>query len=104
MNIEGRNDIQIALDPHVNDVWFDGNEEIIEVGATCPNSDCLNPVFATFTRPNITSKIIRDKRCGEPMAVIRPAFSFEIRDGETFAQKSAVIQPFQPENVNRKSY
>lgn len=101
---ESETTIQVATGAHIRDVWFDGNEEIVEVGATCPNDDCRYPVVATFTRPRITTKVIRDRRCGESMLVIRPAFGFERDDSrgdEMLAQRPAVTQPFQPENVSR---
>jgi hypothetical protein len=72
--------IQVATAAHVRDVWFDGNEEIVEIGATCPNDDCRFPIVTSFTRPRITTKVQRCRRCGESMTVIRPAFGFERGD------------------------
>ncbi|HEX2172089.1 MAG TPA: hypothetical protein VHL09_06550 [Dehalococcoidia bacterium] len=68
---------QAATAPHVRDVWLDGNEEIVEIGATCPNDTCRQPIVTSFTRPRVTSKFHRCRRCGQQMTVIRPAFGFE---------------------------
>lgn len=68
---------QAAAAAHVRDVWFDGNEEIVEIGATCPNADCGAALVTAFTRPGITMKVHRCRACGIQMHVIRPAFSYE---------------------------
>lgn len=67
----------VAMAAHVRDVWFDGNEEIVEIGATCPNDDCCRPIVTSFTRPRVTTKIQQCRHCGESMTIIRPAFAFE---------------------------
>ena len=71
---------QAATAPHVRDVWFDGNEEIVEIGATCANDDCRQQIVTSFTRPRVTSKVYQCRRCGLQMAVVRPAFAFERGD------------------------
>ena len=68
---------QMAAEPYLRDVWFDGNEEIVEVGATCPNDECRYPIVTTFTRPRITSKTQVCRNCGVAMVIVRPAFAFE---------------------------
>lgn len=70
---------QMAAAAYVRDVWFDGNEEIVEIGATCPNADCGEPLVTSFTRPGITLKMYQCRSCGTRMHVVRPAFSYEVR-------------------------
>lgn len=72
--------LQVAMSAHVRDVWFDGNEEIVEIGATCPNDECRHPIVTSFTRPRVTTKVQRCRGCGQSMTVIRPAFGFERGD------------------------
>lgn len=98
---ENRPEHQLAIDSYIKDVWFDGNEEIIEVGAICPNENCLNPVVTSFTRPNIRAKTLIDRRCGFPMTVVRPAFGFEGSGDMIDAQKMQSRQSFQPGIINR---
>lgn len=68
---------QLAAETHVRDIWFDGNEEIVEIGAVCPVDDCRSPIVTAFTRPGITSKSYQCRRCGARLIVVRPAFGFE---------------------------
>ena len=68
---------QTAAEPYVRDIWFDGNEEIVEIGATCPNQSCRHPIVSSFTRPRITRKTQQCRRCGTSMIIVRPAFGFE---------------------------
>lgn len=69
--------LQEAMSAHVRDVWLDGNEEIVEIGATCPNRDCGHPIVTSFTRPRVTTKVHQCRGCGLEMAIVRPAFIFE---------------------------
>jgi hypothetical protein len=72
--------LQVATSAHVRDVWFDGNEEIVEIGAVCPNLDCGQAIVTSFTRPRVTTKVLRCRQCGQAMTVVRPAFTFERGD------------------------
>ena len=66
-----------AAAPYVRDVWFDGNEEIVEIGATCPNPACRQSIVTAFTRPRVTSKTLACRSCGIALLIVRPAFGFE---------------------------
>lgn len=93
MNLEGRpKNIVSALDTQIVDVWFDGNEEIVEVGGNCPNEVCGQPFITAFTRPGINEKLYKDRFCGIPFSVVRPPFSYE--NFENNAQLPAVSQPY----------
>ena len=67
----------MAAAPYVRDIWFDGNEEIVEIGATCPNAECRQPIVTAFTRPRVTSKTLVCRSCGSALLIVRPAFGFE---------------------------
>ncbi len=62
-----------AIEPHVSDVWLDGNEEIVMVEALCPNEDCGHQVVSFFTMPRTTSKVLECRFCKTKMLISLPA-------------------------------